>query len=74
MAIAPLARDAVGNAYVEHQAARVFIVVGDKDRAVGLLRELLASHYYLSPAWLRIDPNFAPLRGDPGFQRLIASN
>jgi serine/threonine-protein kinase len=74
MAIAPLARDAVGNAYVEHQAARVFIVVGDKDRAVALLRELLATNYYLSPAWLRIDPNFAPLRGDPGFQQLIASH
>jgi hypothetical protein len=24
--------------------------------------------YYLSPGWLRIDPTFAPLKGNPRFQ------
>jgi len=28
--------------------------------------------YYLTPEWLKIDPNFAPLRGNPRFERLIA--
>jgi hypothetical protein len=28
--------------------------------------------YRLSPGWLRIDPTFAPLRGNPRFQRLAA--
>ena len=27
--------------------------------------------YYLSPAWLAIDPNFAPLKGHPRFERLL---
>jgi hypothetical protein len=29
--------------------------------------------YYLSPGWLRLDPNFDSLRENPRFQRLVAS-
>ena len=28
--------------------------------------------YYLSPGWLKIDPNLTPLRGNPRFQKLVA--
>jgi hypothetical protein len=44
-------------------------------RAIGALDQqepLLKIPYYLSPGWLQIDPTFAPLRGNPRFERLVA--
>jgi len=37
---------------------------------VALLEPLARPPYYLSPGWLRIDPNLAPLRGNQEFRRL----
>ena len=68
----PTSRDALFGPYNEHQLARICIIAGQQDRAIDLLQKLLKEPYFLSPAWLRIDPNFAPLRGNPRFQRLVA--
>ena len=42
------------------------------EKALDQLEPLLKVPYYLSPGWLQIDPTFAPLKGNPRFERLIA--
>ena len=61
-------------AYYQHQVARIYMLVGEPDKALDLLEPLLKIPYYLSPGWLRIDPNFAPLKGNPRFERLVAGS
>ena len=72
VALMPLSRDAGSGAYFQHQLVRIYILVGESEKAMDRLEPLLQVPYYLSPGWLRIDPTFAPLKGNPRFQRLIA--
>jgi tetratricopeptide (TPR) repeat protein len=69
-ALAPLARDTWEGAYVRYQLARVYTLVGDRARAIAQLAALQRLPFVVTPGWLRIDPSFARLRGDPEFDRL----
>jgi hypothetical protein len=71
VALSPISRDAFVGPYVQLQLARIYILVGKPEKALDELEPLLKMPYYLSPGWLRIDPNFAPLRGNPRFERLV---
>ncbi len=54
--------------------AQVYTVLGKPDSAVQELRTILAGPSYISVGRLRADPFWAPLKGNPGFERLIAGN
>jgi eukaryotic-like serine/threonine-protein kinase len=69
-ALAPISSDAQSGAYLQHQLARIYILVGEPEKALDRLEPLLRMPYYLSPGWLRIDPTFDPLRNNPRFKRL----
>jgi len=71
-ALSPITKDARNGAYLQHQLVRIYLMVGDKEKALDLLEPLLKMPYYLSPGWLRIDPDFAALKGNPRFDRLVS--
>jgi serine/threonine protein kinase/tetratricopeptide (TPR) repeat protein len=72
VALWPISRDAYNGAYIQHQLVRIYLLVGEPEQALDQLEPLLTIPYYLSPGWLRIDPTFAPLKGNPRFERLVA--
>ena len=56
--------------------ARILARFGDKDEAIAILQRLLSIpgrgvyQMPLTPAYLRLDPAWDNLRGDPRFQKL----
>jgi len=71
LVLAPISKDGYAGPYYVHIAARGMIQIGDQDRAIDLIQQFLSTPYHVSPAWLRIDPTFAPLKGNPRFQKII---
>jgi hypothetical protein len=71
VALLPISRDAYIGPYLQHQLTRIYLLVGEPEKALDQLEPLLKVPYNLSPGWLRIDPNFATLRGNPRFERLV---
>jgi serine/threonine protein kinase/Tfp pilus assembly protein PilF len=81
MAALPIEKDAVLGPFPIDILARVTAQTGERDRAITTLQKLLSIPYAgpmpenvpLTPALLRLDPMFDPLRNDPRLQKLVAS-
>jgi eukaryotic-like serine/threonine-protein kinase len=67
----PMEKNQVTGAYIRHQIIRIYLILGENEKALDLLDRLVAVPYFLTPQYLAIDPNFAALRGNLRFERLV---
>jgi hypothetical protein len=65
-----MSKEAYRGANLVAALAMIYAMVGRPSEAVSRLKYLLTIPSEISPGILRNDPRWAPLRGDPEFQRL----
>jgi hypothetical protein len=53
--------------------ARIHVLLGHREKAIDVLTAVFSRPGPLSPAWLRVDPFWDPLRSSPKFQQLAAA-
>jgi TolB-like protein len=69
----PISKDIYDGALVLEGLAQVYTWSGDRDHAIELVQKLLTMPGYTNYGRLKLHPLWAPLRGDPRFEKIVAS-
>jgi TolB-like protein len=67
--LVPVSRGS-GRGYAQLALVRIYLLVGELEKALDYLEPLRQTHF-LTPGFIKIDPAFALLRGNPRFERLV---
>jgi len=69
----PISKDIYDGALVLEGLAQVYTWTGDRDRAIELVQKLVSMPGYTNYGHLKLHPRWAPLRGDPRFEKVVDS-
>lgn len=69
----PVSKDIYDGALVLEGLAQVYTWTNEPDRAIEVLQKLVAMPGYVNYARLKLHPMWNPLRGDPRFEKIVAS-
>jgi len=73
VALVPIANDAIDGADLIVNLAIIYAWTGEKDLALKQLAEAAQVPSTVNYGWLRLHPDWDPLRGDPRFEKIVAS-
>ena len=73
VALVPIANDAIDGADLIVNLAIIYAWTGEKDLAIKQLAEAAQVPSTVNYGWLRLHPDWDPLRGDPRFEKIVAS-
>jgi serine/threonine-protein kinase len=59
--------------YFRQLLLRIYVLAGQRDRAIAEIERLLDDEYFVTPGWLRVDPTLRGLRGNPRFDALATA-
>ncbi len=69
----PISKDIYDGALVLEGLAQVYTWSGERDRAIELVQKLVSMPSYINYGRLKLHPLWSPLRGDPGFEKIVNS-
>jgi TolB-like protein/Tfp pilus assembly protein PilF len=71
--LTPVTKDAINGAHIMQHLGVIYAWTGEKDLAIKQIVATLQVPSYLSYGQLRLHPFWDPLRGDPRFEKIVAS-
>ncbi|HEU5245814.1 MAG TPA: FlgO family outer membrane protein [Candidatus Udaeobacter sp.] len=71
--LVPISKDAIDGTDLIINLAIIYARTGEKDLALKELAEAAQLPSSLNYGWLRLHPDWDPLRGDPRFEKIVAS-
>ena len=68
-----MSKDAIDGAALAINLAQIYVWTGEKDRAIEQIAAVKRVPNTLSYGVLKLHPYWDPLRGDPRFEKIVAS-
>ena len=71
-ALASKGNDALFGQQIRHSLIFIYLLAGEREKALDQIEAFQRIPYYMTPGWIRIDPMLASLRDHPRLKKLIA--